>query len=461
MIAHSCRHVPWLLVTAAIGVAPIASAQGPVSPDTTALSLLDAIEMALAYHPAIGAAQASEAAAASRVGEATAQWWPSVSAAGSLTRFEEPMLVYPLHGFPAGPLDTSVFRFDRTLLQGNVSLAWTLWDGGARSARIKSARADEAAVTAGGDAAVMTVIGEVTTAYLSVLSAAATLDAHLLSLRSLTAERDRVRRLLDEGRVARVALLRVDAAIAQAEADRIGSTSRLEAAEHSLARLLGVAPDRTRSSLLEPIRLVDAPVAENPDALIAQFEAASPEFAEASARADAADLARRVASAAWQPKIDLVGAYLAFGSTDADLQGEWQTGVRLSYPLFTGFARARAVAGASARAAAAEEQLRLTQLQGAETIDRTLTAVRESHARAAAVATAVQHLEEVARIEQLALAEGAGTQTDFLRADADLRGARASLVQARHAEILARIQLARTTGTLSVDWLAHTLEILP
>jgi outer membrane protein TolC len=129
--------------------------------------------------------------------------------------------------------------------------------------------------------------------------------------------------------------------------------------------------------------------------------------------------------------------------------------------LFTGFARSRAVGGASARAAAAQEQLRLTRLQGADAIDRTLTAVRESHARAAAVATAVQHLEEVARIEQLALAEGAGTQTDFLRADADLRGARASLVQARHAEILARIQLARTTGTLSVDWLAHTLETLP
>jgi len=64
---------------------------------------------------------------------------------------------------------------------------------------------------------------------------------------------------------------------------------------------------------------------------LAQFEAANPELAEASARADAADLARRVASAAWHPRVDLVGAYLAFGSTDSDLQGEWQTGVRLGF----------------------------------------------------------------------------------------------------------------------------------
>jgi len=74
------------------------------------------------------------------------------------------------------------------------------------------------------------------------------------------------------------------------------------------------------------------------------------------------------------------------------------------------------------------------------------------------VETAVHHLAEVARIEQLALEAGAGTQTDFLRADADLRKSRAQLIEARHMEILARIQLARTTGELSVEWLASTLE---
>ena len=459
MIPYFRGCLPGLLVAAGLGVvAPPASAQ---SPDTTPLTLPDAIETALAYHPAIGAARASQVAAASRVGEATALWWPSLNAAGSLMQNEEPMLVYPLHGLPAGPPDTSIFRFDRTLLQGNVSLAWTLWDGGARSARVRSARADEAAVVANGDGTAMTVIGEVAAAYLTVLSSAATRDAHLQSLQALAAERDRVQRLLAEGRAARVELLRVDAAIAQAEAEHIGSTSRLEAAEHSLARLLGVEPARTRSSLLEPVRLVDSTVTENQGRLVAQFEAASPEVAEASARAEAASLARRVAAAAWHPKIDLVGAYLAFGSTDADVRGEWQTGVRLSYPLFTGFARSRAVGGASARAAAAQEQLRLIRLHGEETIDRALTGVRESHARAAALATAVQHLEEVARIERLTLEAGAGTQTDFLRADADLRSARASLVDARHTEILARIQLARATGTLTVEWLANTLETLP
>jgi outer membrane protein len=157
--------------------------------------------------------------------------------------------------------------------------------------------------------------------------------------------------------------------------------------------------------------------------------------------------------------LDLVGAYLLFSSTQFDVQGEWQAGVRLSYPLFTGGARSRAVSSASARRTLAEEQLRLTRLQGEETIDLSLTAVRESQARADAVETAVRHLAEVARIEQLALEAGAGTQTDFLRADADLRGARAQLIEARHMEILARIQLARTTGELSVEWLASTLEI--
>ena len=163
---------------------------------------------------------------------------------------------------------------------------------------------------------------------------------------------------------------------------------------------------------------------------------------------------------AWHPKLDVFGAYLLFASPNYEAKGEWQTGVQLSYPLFTGGARPRAVSRATARRHAAEEQLRLTRLHGEEAIDQALTAVQESRARAAAVETAVEHLSEVARIERLALEAGAGTQTDYLRAEADLRDARAQLIEARHLQILALVQLARTTGELSIEWLAGTLETM-
>lgn len=435
--------------------ASIAMAQEQSPPSDEPLTLLRALDMSLAYHPSVGTARALESEARARVGEASASWWPAVMLDGSVMRYQEQMLVFPLHAF-----DTTALRFDRTLLQGNISAGWTLWDGGARSARIKTARADDTVASLGSEATAMSLIADVTTAYLKVLSAKSTLEAEDQRLTSLQAERDRVFQLLTEGRAARVELLRVDAALAQAESERIVTAATLDAAERSLARWLGVNPQRTTAEQLVPVRLTAAHTVGARDELVQQFEAANPDLAEAQQRSEAAELARRAAVSAWHPKLDVIGAYLLFASPNYDVKSEWQAGVRVSYPLFTGGARSRAVSSATARREAAEEQLRLTRLRGEEAIDLAITAVRESQARAAAVETAVQHLSEVARIEQLALEAGAGTQTDFLRAEADLRNARAQLIEAQHLQILALLRLARTTGELSVEWLASTLETM-
>jgi len=94
----------------------------------------------------------------------------------------------------------------------------------------------------------------------------------------------------------------------------------------------------------------------------------------------------------------------------------------------------------------------------AQGVDRALAAVREAHARVAALGSAAEQSAEVARIERLSLEVGSGTQTDYLDAEANLLRARASLIEARHAEIAARIELARVTGELSLAWLALNLE---
>jgi outer membrane protein TolC len=65
--------------------------------------------------------------------------------------------------------------------------------------------------------------------------------------------------------------------------------------------------------------------------------------------------------------------------------------------------------------------------------------------------------EEVARIEKLALDAGSGVQTDYMTAEAQLLGVRASLTEARTAEAGARIELARVSGELSEDWLKSNL----
>ena len=137
---------------------------------------------------------------------------------------------------------------------------------------------------------------------------------------------------------------------------------------------------------------------------------------------------------------------------------EWQFGARLKYPLFTGGARSNMVARASAQYDVAQEEFRLEQLALQESVDIAITAIAKTRSHVLAIARAVDHLAEVARIEQLALEAGAGTQTDYLRAEAELARTRAALVESRHAEIAAAVELARVTGELSLAWLERALE---
>jgi outer membrane protein TolC len=70
----------------------------------------------------------------------------------------------------------------------------------------------------------------------------------------------------------------------------------------------------------------------------------------------------------------------------------------------------------------------------------------------------VERFSEVVRVQKLLLDEGAGTQTDYLNAEADLLAVRASLADTRHAAILARVDLARAAGRLTPEWLRQNLR---
>ena len=64
------------------------------------------------------------------------------------------------------------------------------------------------------------------------------------------------------------------------------------------------------------------------------------------------------------------------------------------------------------------------------------------------------------RIERLRLETGTGTQTDYLRAEADLLEVRSRLIEARHVELVSRMDLARLSGRLDRTWLNENLEAL-
>jgi outer membrane protein TolC len=448
-----------LAVLTAVLAAP-AGAQQPVrrglppGPDT--LTLDAAVQFALAWHPALRLAEAGVHEAAALTGQAAGDRFPQLGLTGSLIRYQEPTIIYPLHGFdPANPPP-----FETELLQGSVSVSYALFDGGARGGRIRSARAGTMAAEARADRARQQVAGDVVQAYLAVLSTGEVLASVRSSLDALAAERRRVRQFFEEGRAARVEVLRVEGAVAAAEAERISAESEHRTARDALARVLGLGAGALGATAFTTLTLRDT-TAPGRDAALAAFEARSLDLDDARARHDAAVAQARVARAAWFPRVDLVGGYLGFGSVEGHFAAEWQAGVRLSYPLFTGGARSGAAAAAAARAEQAEQQYRMTWLAGAQQVDRAVARVEEQHARVAAIAVAAAHATEVARIERVSLESGAGTEADYLRAEADSRATRARLVEARYTEIGARVELARLTGSLTPDVLSQLVETAP
>jgi outer membrane protein TolC len=442
---------------AACAVAVMGSLTGPAGAQTSppgTLTLTDAVEAALRSHPAAEGARARREGASALLGQARAAWLPSLGIDGTLARFQEPMVVAPLHGFdPAHPPE-----FDRTLLQGNLFVSYTLFDGGARRARVLQALAGEAGATAWEEGTAMELAFQVSEAYLSVLTSNELLGASSRQREALEAERRRVEQFLEEGKAARVELLRVEAALSRTEAGEISARAELELALGRLARLTTLPGEQVRADRLVPPDPSPA-VHMEPGMALELARSRNPLLSRAREELAAASAFVREAGSAWLPRLEAGARYSDYGTLTGGHTLEWQGSLRVSYPVFTGGARVAEAQRARADARVARENLRMAELQVEEEVEAALAAVKETRALREALESAAGQSEEVARIEALALEAGAGVQTDFIRAEADLLQARAGLARARHREILARIRLALATGELTVTWLHENLEV--
>jgi outer membrane protein len=443
-----------LATAAALVFAPADSARAQT------LTLGEALDAALASHPALRAAELRVDAADARIGIARAQLLPSALSSATLTTFEEPMIVAPLHRLDPAHLPV----FDRTLLQGQMGVQYTIFDGGARRALIRTAEAAGDITRERLASAEADLLTEVTAAYLAVLSAREVRAAAQRQVASLEGERTRADQRYDEGTVARVDILRAEAALQSARAEEVSAQSRVGLAERFLARVMGVDPGALSSRQFADVRWVS----ETPAASDAQRAAIAARGAPADATDPriaaaqyAVDVARqRVAQerASRLPTVRGSAALLGFASGEWDPSTEWQAGVAVSWPVFTGGARGATIRQAEADLAVEEEVLRSTELVVATELDQADAAILEAGARTQALAAAVTQWEEVARIEALGLDQGAGVQHDFLRAEASLFQARAALSRARYDEVLGHVRRARAQGVLDRTWVTTALE---
>jgi outer membrane protein TolC len=420
------------------------------------LTLVEAVTRALQHYPSVQTSMAQVEVAEAAVEEAEAVRFPTVNVAASATHYQEPMLVHPIHAFTPDLIPP----FDQNLFQALAEVRYSIFDGGGRSARIEESRGRRQSAESTLLDARQRLLSQIIQQYLSVLARARTLEAQDRSLEALEAELSRVKQVFDVGRAATVDVLRVEASIAAARAERVRVASSLELAQRNLARLVGVGASEAQVANLVPVALTGVALAPREEILREALQSspsarlARDELAVAEAALDGSR-SRRL------PSVRLDGRYINYGSASGANSLEWNVGVSLDYTVFNGGAVSSAIARSQSAVRAAAERLRGTELDVAGEVDRGLSAVEEAQARIESLKTAVARFDEVSRIEKLRLETGVGTEIDYIRAEADRLSAEAGLIEARYSEIASRAELARVAGNLSPEWVSEHLRSEP
>jgi outer membrane protein len=428
-----------------------AQATDPSSSDA-ALTLSQAVAATLATHPVLLGGVARQRAAEEAYGVSGGTRFPSLNLLGTAAQFQEPMIVTPIHGFEP----SLVPPFDETLFQARAVLGYTVYDGGARGARIEASASQVNAAQSDLRSARQELIGQVAQSYLGVLLARDQLEAHDQRIDALQAELERVQALLAVGRAPRVEVLRAEAALADARANRIRTVTMRRVTEGDLGRLMGLSPGSLVEREFQRVVLEQGGSLDARGLLSASLDS-NPGVQRARDDLTAAEAAVGVAQGARRPSVDLQAAYVDQGSLAGHFTAEWNVGLGISMPVFDGGSLGHGVSRAEALREASRENVRLAEIGAAANVDRALAGLEETEARAVSLRTAVDRSEEVARIERLRLDTGTGLQADYLQAEATLLSLRAALSEAEHGAVLARIQLAKAVGELDESWLAENL----
>lgn len=416
----------------------------PAPPARDTLTLPVVLEGILRQHPSLQALRAAREGARAGEREVRGALLPSVDARAVTTRFELPMVVAPIHA-----LDLSGPRpdFDRTLVQGRVEGRWLLFDGGVSRGLARAAEAGAEGAAAAVDRGAARLLEEGIGAWAAVGTARAVALATAERVRALEADRARAARFLEEGRAARVELLRAEAALQAARADSASAAATVVVTERRLARMTGLDPGAVEGQPLAPMPgEVLLPAGAGGTA-----RAPSPALREARQRMVAAQAAVSASRARHLPRLLAAGGVNRFGGVETRPSTEWDVGVQLQWAVYAGGSRGAALDRARAELRRAEEEVRSVELREAEERDAALAALDEAGARQEALAAAVAGFEEVVRIEELAMEEGIGIQRDLLAARASLTESRAGLARAAEAELRARAALARIDGVLTLS----------
>ncbi|MDY9921103.1 MAG: TolC family protein [Synergistota bacterium] len=437
-----------LLLTFSIALPRTADANGVEKPATTGLELWRAMEMAEQNNPAFKSSNVEREKSEIDVKIAEGMQSPKIDIWGSTTLSDYPYTVVPIREvgvFP--PLDRHITRF-------GVELNIPLYTGGKLQAEKKSAQKTSAAAAEGHEQHRQDLLYSVVSVFSRSLYFRDMKEASAKRILVLEEEERVLKLLLQEGRIPKLDLLRLQTHLSQARHDHIV----FDQAEMDSLSLLGTLtgnPDPVRS-------IVEIPAETELNALdeIEQTDILANNHAvKKSALISEASFARSQAvTGETKPQVSFFGRGTGSFGSDTELYDDWQAGLQVTIKVWDGHVNKNRLEKSLLDIEKAKLDLDETRNQTLNEAREASGAVREAGSKILTAQKQQEEAKEALRIEKLRYETGESTITDLLSAESELWSAAASKSKAYYEKITSEANVLRILGKLSPQRMRFTAK---
>jgi len=437
----SCRTA----IVVAFGILLPVMAEAAEVPSTTELTLDKGVEIALSRHPLLLEKSADVDAAKARVGIATAPYYPRIDTSAGYERFEHPAVFFRPSGGAAqgfgdtiGPLDDFTARLEAR---------WIVWDGGARRAERDAFVARAEGTLADTEAARQGVIFRVREAFFDHVTARRLEEVGMKSLSRAEKHLAFSRERYAAGTVPKEDVLKAQVELADANLSLVSARSAVRSTLARLNTAMGI-PAETGTTVVPPEGPLVSPDTMQLSAALSGAESRRPELKTALANYVATGAVIRRAKAAFLPQVGVTGM---LGVRDTEFppgEKDWSAGVKVTWPLFTGFARRHESDLAKAESEKARAQFQGVSNRIREEVVVAHSGLRETFEAVHAAEVLVSKAKESLRLAEERYANGVGTILDLLDAQVSLTRDEAKVVEATLSHQSAYSRFLLVTGSL-------------
>ncbi|MGH8718357.1 MAG: TolC family protein [Burkholderiales bacterium] len=421
--------------------APLPEAPSPqVTPvPDSPLTLAQLTDLALSNNPATREAWAIARAEAAGLGLARSLYFPSVTGVLSLNHSKA--------------ISSSGISVDPQTRYGpNVSLAYLIYDFGARANEVEAARYRLLAANLLQNRVLQDVVLLTEQTYYQVLGLTQLVAANREALKSAETALTAAQTRRQAGLATLGDVYRAETAVGQALLTLRRNEGELAKARGQLATAAGMPVNTALTLAPWPDAAPVTQLRESVDNILAQATATRPDMIAAEAQARAAQAGVEAAKAAGRPTVELTSNLgRTYFTDDRPHSDSYSIGLSLRIPIFTGFNRTYAVRQAAALADQAEAQrdrlFRQTELD-------VWQAYFDLNTAASAVDTSVGVVKSADQSAEVALGRykaGVGTLLDLLTAQTDLANSRVQLIQSQLDWYTGLARLAYARGALPVE----------